>query len=141
MLGSFAPIVDGLDRAPADCNAATFFFKKLHQNSGLQIGMVHGCARFLFWPLLSFCALGHFFFCFGTLSFLGHFHFWDTFTFGILCFPVLGHFSRSFPESNSAPYLSLLSFSDYLGLRLDFFSFYRRLAFFATKQRKYTRTP
>ena len=94
MLGSFAPIVDGLDRAPADCNAATFFFKKLHQNSGLQIGMVHGCARFLFWPLLSFCALGHFFFCFGTLSFLGHFHFWDTFIFGTLS--LLGYFAFRF---------------------------------------------
>lgn len=88
MLGSFAPIVDGLDRAPADCTAATFFFKKLHQNSGLQIVVVHGCARFPFWPLLSFCALGHFFFLFrhtftfGTLLLLGYFHFWDTLLFG-----------------------------------------------------------
>lgn len=122
MLDCFAPIVDGLDRAPADCNAATFFFKKLHQNIGLQIVVVHGCARFPFWPLLSFCALGHIFFV------SAHFHFWDTFTFGILL--LLGYFAFRFWNAllglfrKAIPlFLCLFSFSDHLGIRLDFFFF------------------
>lgn len=68
-----------------------------------------------------------------------HFHFWDTFTFGILS--LLGYFAFRFWNAllglfrKAIPlYLSLLLFPDYLGIGL-FFSFYRRLAFFATKQR------